>query len=151
MRNRVSLERPTPQERKAASKSYPLLEKSLENMMVKEPEIEIQETGHSIVVPRRALVLLSKILEAMSKGQPMALVPSNTEMTTQSAAEFLGCSRPHLVKLLETGKIPFTKVGKHRRILFEDLLTYSQNQDTEREKRLIQMMKDDGELGLYEE
>jgi excisionase family DNA binding protein len=55
----------------------------------------------------------------MSQGKPISIVPFATEVTTQKAAGILGCSRPYLVKLLEEGKIEFTKVGKHRRIRFE--------------------------------
>ena len=37
------------------------------------------------------------------------------------------CSCPHLVKLLEEGKIQYTKVGKHRRIVFEDVVEYKKS------------------------
>ena len=42
----------------------------------------------------------------------------------QEAANFLNISRLFLIQLLEKEKIPFRKVGRHRRILFEDLLNY---------------------------
>ncbi len=86
----------------------------------------------------------------MSEGQPISLVPIATELTTQAAAEFLGCSRPHLVKLLENGTIPFTKVGKHRRILFEDVVKYKKNAKSDQERRIVEMMRKDEELGLYD-
>jgi hypothetical protein len=31
-------------------------------------------------------------------------------VTTQMASEILGCSRPYIVKLLEEGKIDYTKI-----------------------------------------
>jgi len=71
-------------------------------------------------------------------------------MTTQAAAELLGCSRPHLVKLLESGEIPFTKVGKHRRVKFEDVIDHKKKKREEREALLIEIMKGDEELGLYD-
>lgn len=113
-------------------------------------EIEIEETGQRVVVPVKALTLMYTILEAMSKGQPISVVPVATELTTQAAAELLGCSRPHLVKLLEEGKLPFTKVGKHRRLLYEDVMRYRQEQKAAQEAFLIQMMHADEEDGLYD-
>ncbi len=41
----------------------------------------------------------------------------------------MSCFRPHLVKLLEEGKIQYTKVGKHRRIVFEDVVEYKKTNE----------------------
>lgn len=149
----ISLEeirRPSKEEQVVAKESYESLMKTIDELKDNAPEIEIEETGEVIRIPRSALVLLSKILEAMGKGQPFSVVPVATELTTQASAEFLGCSRPHLVKLLEQGDIPFTKVGKHRRVLFEDLMEYKKRIKKDQEKRLIDMMRGDEELGLYD-
>jgi hypothetical protein len=54
------------------------------------------------------------------------------------------------VKLLEDGAIPFTKVGKHRRVRFEDLAEYKMRQREQRELLLIEMMEADAEAGLYD-
>jgi excisionase family DNA binding protein len=106
-------------------------------------EIEIEETKEKLQIPLRALELLNEILKAMSQGKPISIVPVATEVTTQKAAEILGCSRPHLVKLLENGKLDFVKVGRHRRIKFEDVVNYKQNMKAEQKSRLIQMMNSD--------
>lgn len=37
-------------------------------------------------------------------------------LTTTQAAEIIGCSRQHVVNLCNRGEIPFTMVGRHRRI-----------------------------------
>lgn len=149
----ISLEeirRPSKEEQIVAKESYESLMRAIDELKDNEPEIEIEETGETMRIPRSALVLLSKILEAMGKGQPFSVVPVATELTTQASAEFLGCSRPHLVKLLEEGKIPFTKVGKHRRVLFKDLVKYKDRIKMDQEKRIIEMMRVDEELGLYD-
>jgi len=84
----------------------------------------------------------------MSEGNPISVVPMAAEITTQKAAEILGCSRPHLIKLLEEGKIEFTKIGKHRRIKFEHLMAYHKKMKDEQKKNLIALMNHDEENGL---
>jgi len=102
------------------------------------------------VLPLKALNLLGEILKAMSQGKPISVVPVATEVTTQSAADILGCSRPYLVKLLEEGKINFTKIGKHRRIMYEDVVKYKSKMKQEQKNHLIEIMHSDEELNLYD-
>jgi excisionase family DNA binding protein len=142
--------RPSKSEQITAIKSYESLVKTLKGFDAENIEVEIEESKEKITIPTSALELLGRVLKAMSEGQPFSIVPVATELTTQAAAEFLGCSRPHLVKLLEDGKIPFTKVGKHRRVRFEDLNEYRQKIKHEQKQRLIDMMKSDEDDGLYD-
>ena len=97
-----------------------------------------------------ALRLLSDILKAMSEGNPVSIMPIATEVTTQKAAEMLGCSRPYLVKLLEENVIPYTKVGRHRRIMFKDVVEYKNKMKAEQKQNIIDIMNDDEEDGLYD-
>lgn len=144
------IRRPSKQEQKVAIESYSALASVIEQLHSDKAEIEIEETKDKIVIPIRALKLLGDILKAMSQGKPISIVPVATEVTTQKAAEILGCSRPYLVKLLEDGKIEFTKVGKHRRIMFEDILKYKKQMKEEQKKNIIDIMNFDEELGLYD-
>ena len=144
------MRRPSKQEQKVAIQSYNALVSAIEQLHSDEAEIEIEETKNKIVIPIRALKLLGDILKSMSQGKPISIVSFATEVTTQKAAEILGCSRPYLVKLLEEGKIEFTKVGKHRRIMFEDVLKYKQLMKEAQKKNIIDMMNFDEELGLYD-
>ncbi len=144
------IKRPSKQERKFAQESYSSLLSTMVRVKTDPTEIEIEETGEKIKIPLRALSLLGEILKAMSEGKPISILPQATEVTTQSAAEMLGCSRPHLVKLLEEGKIDFTKVGKHRRIKFEDVIKFKKQMKEEQKKHLIELMNSDEELGLYD-
>jgi excisionase family DNA binding protein len=144
------IKRPDKQERKLAQNSYSSLISAIDRLKTDQAEIEIEETGAKIVLPVKALNLLSEILKAMSEGKPVSIVPIATEVTTQMAAELLGCSRPYLVKLLEEGKIEYTKVGKHRRIKYEDIVHYQQKMKEEQKQHLIDMMAADEESGLYD-
>jgi excisionase family DNA binding protein len=144
------IKRPTKEEQELASESYKTLNATLEGLRSENPEIEIEETEEKIRIPLSALKLLAKILKATSQGKSVSLMPVATEMTTQSAAEVLGFSRPHLIKLLESGDIPYTKVGRHRRIKFEDVMSYKSKTKEARRNLLIQMMQEDEDARLYD-
>lgn len=148
--NLDQIHKPSKAEQKLAMESYKTLASVLDQLQEKNPEIEIEDTKDKIKVPLEALKLLANILQATSQGKLVSIVPIATEMTTQAAAELLGCSRPHLVKLLEEGQIPFTKVGRHRRVKFEDVMAYKEQMKAEREKLLIEMMHADEDSGLYD-
>ncbi|WP_256002761.1 helix-turn-helix domain-containing protein [Pedobacter deserti] len=144
------IRRPSKLEQKMAIESYPTLSSVLSHISGEQTEIEIEETKERIKIPYRALELLGEILKAMSEGKPISIVPLATEVTTQKAAEILGCSRPYLVKLLEEGKIDFVKVGRHRRIMLEDVLAYKQKMKKDQKTHLIDIMGFDEEIGLYD-
>lgn len=145
-----NINRPSKDEQKLALKSYDTLASIIDQLKSKNPEIEIEETHDRIKIPLSALKLLGDILKAMSNGKPFSLVPIATEVTTQKAAEILGCSRPHLVKLLENGEIEYTKVGKHRRVRFEEVMKYRRKMKKNQKQNIIDIMKSDEELGLYD-
>ena len=147
---KLNLARPSKEEQKVAMESYSALAEVLGKLKIDVPEIEIEETSEKIKIPLKALKLLAKILKVTGQGKPISIVPIATEMTTQAAADLLGCSRPHLVKLLEEGKIEFTKIGKHRRIKFEDVIAYKNEMKAKQKELLIKIMNADEESGLYD-
>ncbi|WP_236979962.1 helix-turn-helix domain-containing protein [Membranihabitans maritimus] len=146
----INAKKPSKEEQQAAMESYDALSATLEQLRSDNPEIEIEETEERIKVPRSALKLLVKILKEISHGNPISIVPIATEMTTQAAAELLGCSRPHVVKLLEEGEIEFTKVGKHRRVKYEDVIKYKNALKAKQKATISRIMELDEEAGLYD-
>ena len=150
MQKLENITRPTKDEQRVAMESYDALSEVLKQLRTEEPEIEVEETGERIRVPLNALRLLAKILKATSQGKPISIVPIATEMTTQAAAELLGCSRPHLVKLLESGEIPFTKVGRHRRVKFDDVMAYKKTMRSKQKDLIYEIMAADEKDGLYD-
>lgn len=102
----------------------------------------------TIELPAAAVKLLAEILEDMASGRAVTIVPQDAELTTQQAADVLNVSRPFLIRLLEEKKIPFRKVGTHRRIRFEDVLKYKQGIDAERRKALDELAAEAQELDM---
>ena len=111
-------------------------------------KIKIQETDEFITIPKKALSLLITILSNMSEGKSVSIIPTDSEVSTQQAADILNVSRPHLIKLLENNTIPFKKVGSHRRILLRDLLTYEKSLKKIREEKLKFLSEQAQDLNL---
>ena len=78
----------------------------------------------------------------------ITVVPQTQRLTTQEAADFLGISRPTLVKLLDQEKIPYDQPGLHRRIMFSDLLRYVEQRREERTAALDRMTEDASSAGI---
>lgn len=80
--------------------------------------------GEHITLPREVYEVLRDSVTAMASGRAVTVAPRDAILTTQAAAEFIGVSRPTLVRLLEAGRIPFTQPGRHRRVALADLVEY---------------------------
>lgn len=80
--------------------------------------------GEQVELPAAVYQVLRQVVEAMAANLAVTVSPHARTLTTQQAADLLGVSRPTLVKVLEAGKVPFERVGAHRRILLRDLLDY---------------------------
>lgn len=101
-----------------------------------------------IALPEATLPILLSLLEGLGRGKTTAVVATDTEITTQQAAAFLGVSRPHVVKLLERGEIPFRNVGVRRRIRLEDILLYNARQEAIRHRGLDELAAEAQKLGI---
>lgn len=108
----------------------------------------IKLDGANLVLPRQALVLLRDLLIEMAQGNSVTILPTHAEVTTQEAANMLNVSRPHLVKLLEEGAIPFTRVGTHRRIRLQKLLAYKRQREEVSETALQELVDQAQDLDM---
>lgn len=106
--------------------------------------------GKAITIPESVYQVLRQVVHAMALGQAISIAPQEQEMTTQQAADILNVSRPYLIKLLEQGEIPCIKVGTHRRIRHQDLVTYKQQRDTKRSNLLDDLIQESQDMGFYE-
>ena len=104
--------------------------------------------GTSLEVPESVYEVLVQVVHQMAQGHAVAIVPVHAQLTTQQAADMLGVSRPHLVKLVEDGLIPYTRPGKHRRIRLDDLMSYKRRQADERRAALDELAAESARLGL---
>lgn len=96
----------------------------------------IDDQGKRTHIPEALFAHLARIVRLMSERKAVVLVPEDETFTTQAAADYLGMSRQHFVNLLENGRIPFHKVGSHRRVTFKDLRAFERERDQARRKTL---------------
>ena len=99
-------------------------------------------------LPPQALRLFADMLGMLAQRRPFMLVSRNDELTTQDAAELLNVSRPFVIKEIEGGRLRCRKVGRHRRIEFEELRRYQAAQRERSEQALQKLAELSQELGL---
>ena len=81
--------------------------------------------------------VIERSAELLLAGKHVRIIEDDDAMTTQEAADLLNVSRPHLVKLLETGQIPqLPRVGRHRRVARVAVLKYKRTRGAQRESAL---------------
>lgn len=110
----------------------------------------IGPAGEAIEVPQSVFHVLERVVEVMARGDSITIVPVGREVTSQQAADLVNVSRQYLVRLLDEGRLPFRKVGKHRRIRIEDVLSFKAQRDSDRRKGLRELSQLTEEFGGYE-
>lgn len=131
---------PTPEEAEKAKKAIAFLARHMNKQGGL--ALQVKQGGGAIVeIPPAISRLVLDLLQLVSKGEAVTLVPFGAELSTQQAADILNVSRPFLVKLIERKEIPHHKVGTHRRIRAEDLFAYKRRRDSERSEALAELAR----------
>lgn len=97
--------------------------------------------GKERSIPAEIFEVLEQVANALALGDGVTVMPYATRLTTQEAADFLGISRPTLVKLLESGVIPFELVGRHRRVTLRDIVDYQERARADRRSALADLAR----------
>jgi excisionase family DNA binding protein len=99
------------------------------------------------------IALDEDIAEAFQAAIAQMRGRDNDELTTQQAARLMGVSRPTLIRLLETGAIPFRRTNGshgHRRIARRDALAYLRADLQRRRDALDELARDAEAFGLFD-
>jgi excisionase family DNA binding protein len=106
--------------------------------------------GEEVLVPEPLFDVLRRVAESLASGRGVSVIPRETRLTTQEAADFLGVSRPTLVKVLESGAIPFEVVGRHRKVYLRDLESYQETARAERRAVIRRSARQDQAAGMHD-
>jgi len=115
-------------------------------------------TEPMLVGPDEAPIALTKSLfevlkiavAALTAGQAVAISPLERMLTTTEAGDLLGMSRQYLTRLLDTGAIPHSFTGRHRRIKLADVLAYQRERNMRRAALLDEMTAEAAATGEYD-
>jgi excisionase family DNA binding protein len=104
--------------------------------------------GRELPIPGALCDLMLQALKNLQAGDSVTLLREEQAIATQRAADLLGVSRPFLVGLLETGEIPFHRVGPQRRVYLRDVVAYRQKRGAVRDKAVDDMEIAVGTTGI---
>lgn len=79
------------------------------------------EDGERLQLTQGLARFIFQTLQGLTRG-PMSITTLPDSLTSSTAAELLGISRPTLMKWVDEGRITTTKVGTHHRFNVADVL-----------------------------
>lgn len=74
----------------------------------------------------------------------------SAEISVQEAAELLNVPPQYIVRLLDEGRIPFSKTGKHHRLRIEEVLSFREQRDEARRTGLRELSEMTQEFDGYD-
>lgn len=106
--------------------------------------------GTEMPLPEQLHEVLLQVAQALQSGMGVNVAPLNAILTTQEAADYLGVSRPTIVRMLDAGDIPMSRPGRHRYVRLVDLIDYAERARAARSDILDEMAREAEEAGLYD-
>jgi excisionase family DNA binding protein len=100
------------------------------------------------LVPLPAFKFLADAIVEIAKGNPVAILPMQTEITIQQAAELLGVSRSFIMEQLDEGNLPYRTSGTKRIIMLPDLAEYKRSMDRRRVESLDELAAEARKINL---
>jgi excisionase family DNA binding protein len=107
----------------------------------------IAADGTTVELPEPLFRILRQAARILAAGQRVSISPIEREVTTQEAADVLNVSRTYLIRLLDQKKIPYLKVGTHRRVKLGDVMSFKQRRNAERLAQLNELIAETARLG----
>lgn len=110
--------------------------------------IRFGDNGATCECPDSIAKVLLEMMSAMGKGQSFAVLPMQSELTVQQAAEVLDVSVPYMKQLLDDEEIAARRDGVHRVVQLRDLLEYDRRNTLERTNVLAELVAEGQRLDM---
>ncbi|RCW77699.1 DNA-binding protein [Phyllobacterium bourgognense] len=76
----------------------------------------------TVALPPEVNEMIGVLLEHLARGEEVAILTEDQELSPNDVSRVLGVSRPLVVHRMDMGELPFRYVGKHRRAKLRDVL-----------------------------
>lgn len=86
--------------------------------------------AQAVILPPSAAEVVEAVLTRLLRGERIAVLAEDQELSPTEASAILGISRPLVVLRMDRGDLPFRYVGKHRRARLADVLALKDQLDT---------------------
>ncbi|MDQ2829127.1 MAG: excisionase family DNA-binding protein [Chloroflexota bacterium] len=115
----------------------------------------LSSDGQTLDIPAPVGKALRQLIPLLARGEVITIASvrrqeEEAELSTVEAAALLRMSRPHLIKLLEAGAIPYHMVGTHRRFYYKDVVMYDEQRHKDALQLLDEMAAIAQEAGVYD-
>ncbi|WP_306216249.1 helix-turn-helix domain-containing protein [Actinoplanes sp. RD1] len=103
-----------------------------------------------VKLSRETAELVSRWIDARTRGEEVLISPGNAEVTPTEAAVLLSMSRPQVRKLMDRGLLEFRKVGTHHRVRVSSIRAFLEAERPRRREALADLAALQNEFGLTE-
>lgn len=94
--------------------------------------------GEEVELPESVFHLLRQLVHQLALGKGVTITTFHQPLTIWEAATLLNVQATDVEQILDEGAIPFSQSGMRRRIQFEDLMAYKQQQAKLRSQELAE-------------
>lgn len=93
--------------------------------------------GTSVPLPAALVEVLGATADELADGHSVTVLSADVSLTPAEAGELLGLSRPFVVRLLDDGEIPSTRLprSRHRRVRLADVIEFQAARERRRAGR----------------
>ncbi len=84
--------------------------------------IHTDGSTQGVDISATAAGIICDLLTRLSVTENLAVLADDAELSPEDAATILGISRPLVRRRMDSGRLPFRRVGSHRRLRLADVL-----------------------------
>lgn len=122
--------------------------KELVDALADDASFSVESHGGTRAMPPELSRIVSHMVRMLAEGRTVTVGSLPNELTTTSAAQLLGVSRPTVMKMIKRGELEAHKVGSHSRLRTENVLEARRARRERQRQALDELRTLEDELGI---